>query len=282
MLPLHPSESPVQKRNAKMRSGPRRGLLLNRGKRLLSVGNGFVAVPHANVPPQHFHKHLDASLPDPHRMRQLLVWCFRRVLDNEQNDPNHMPLLAVDASTASGIARQVKQELVADLVAGTISTSWYNRDDETTGSPVMPEVPNQQNLNNATNIAKYLQVLTELRQERAEWERCIAEAETEAEQFATLVGAEAAEAATTAHPTVAAAVQQAHEAVARVEPAADEFYRGIHALQSTARAVEQATHNNTRRLDRMVRQTLGSGDGALPADTTQQLLQGLSRVVRRG
>lgn len=39
-----------------------------------------IAVPHAEVEPVDFYKHIDQSLPEPRRMNQLLRWCAARSL----------------------------------------------------------------------------------------------------------------------------------------------------------------------------------------------------------
>jgi hypothetical protein len=38
------------------------------------------AIPHADVETSRFYTHIEASLPEPRRMRQLLTWCASRAL----------------------------------------------------------------------------------------------------------------------------------------------------------------------------------------------------------
>lgn len=42
-----------------------------------------IAVPHAEVPPEEFYKHIEQSLPEPRRMKQLLTWCGTRALPDK-------------------------------------------------------------------------------------------------------------------------------------------------------------------------------------------------------
>jgi kinetochore protein Mis13/DSN1 len=57
------------------------------------------ALPHADVDTKDFYKHIDPTLPEPHRMRHLLTWCGARTLPEKvpggNRDPNET--LAVDA-----------------------------------------------------------------------------------------------------------------------------------------------------------------------------------------
>lgn len=38
------------------------------------------AVPHAEVETRDFYKHIEQTLPEPRRMKQLLTWCGARAL----------------------------------------------------------------------------------------------------------------------------------------------------------------------------------------------------------
>lgn len=44
---------------------------------------GGVAVPHAEVQAEEFYKHIEQSLPEPRRMKQLLTWCGTRALPDK-------------------------------------------------------------------------------------------------------------------------------------------------------------------------------------------------------
>jgi hypothetical protein len=59
----------------------------------------YAALPHEDVDTKDFYKHIDQTLPEPHRMRHLLTWCSARALPEKilggNRDPNEA--LAVDA-----------------------------------------------------------------------------------------------------------------------------------------------------------------------------------------
>jgi kinetochore protein Mis13/DSN1 len=44
------------------------------------VLTGITALPHKEVNAADFYKHIAADLPEPRRMRQLLIWCATRAM----------------------------------------------------------------------------------------------------------------------------------------------------------------------------------------------------------
>ena len=161
----------------------RRSSYHNRGKRLLSIGNGFVGVPHDTIPPSDYYKLLDNSLPEPHRMRQLLIWCFKKKLDQEDKEKNDTT--SVEDKTLMNIAKVIKEEIMTDLVNGEIETSWYNKDNKSYRDNVISKnksishdkgsklLPNPLNVKTLENIQIYQQKLKELRNEREEWDKSL-------------------------------------------------------------------------------------------------------------
>ncbi len=89
-LPI--SDTPVIERNKEMRkkgsTSGRRSSLGSRGRRAsLLLENGQSAIPHREVDPAHFYKHISAEgLSEPRRMKQLLTWCGERALPEK---PRH-------------------------------------------------------------------------------------------------------------------------------------------------------------------------------------------------
>lgn len=149
------------------RPGPvRRSSYSNRGKRVLSVGNGFVAKPHDEMSARDYFKVVDGSLPGPSRMRQILVWCFKKKLqqDREKDGP--------ETDTAKGIAKVIQSEILEDLVGKKIDTSWLlaRRFDtaELQGKRIIKSNP----LNDANreSVEVFQQKLRELRQEKVLWQ----------------------------------------------------------------------------------------------------------------
>lgn len=98
-LPM--SDTPVINRNKEMRKkggGNRRSSLGTRGRRASSlIDSGQTAIPHREVDPSHFYKHIEAEgLPEPRRMKQLLTWCSERALSEKPPHGSH------DASVVLG------------------------------------------------------------------------------------------------------------------------------------------------------------------------------------
>lgn len=138
-----------------------------RGKRVLLIGNGFVGKPHSEVAPTEYYKMLDSSMPEPSRMRQLLSWCFRKTLDQAKDSSE-----PTGDSTARGIARVVTHELLDDLMAGQISTSWYGRrsagaNHNLSGRKILK--PNPLNESNKENLEIFTTKLRQLQAERRQW-----------------------------------------------------------------------------------------------------------------
>ncbi|KAF5097872.1 hypothetical protein D0Z00_002245 [Geotrichum galactomycetum] len=179
-LPL--SDTPIINKNKEMRkqkSGVRRSSLGNRGKRASSIGNGFVAVPHSAVSPQEFYKHLDGSMPEPHRMKQLLLWSLKRVMEKQEATFNQIkvdPNISVEDKTAINVARFIQEEIVRDVAEGQINTSWWNRPENSNFAGSVKK-PNVQNVTNLENYKAFEKRYEELLKEKEQWEARLKEVE---------------------------------------------------------------------------------------------------------
>jgi len=85
------SDTPVINRNKEMRkkagTGVRRSSMGNRGRRASSlIDNGHSAIPHRQVETVEFYKHIEASLIEPRRMKQLLTWTGERCMSSEEKE----------------------------------------------------------------------------------------------------------------------------------------------------------------------------------------------------
>lgn len=86
-LPI--SDTPIINRNKEMRKkggkGNRRSSLGSRGRRASSlIESGQTATPHREVNTTEFYKHIESEgLPEPRRMKQLLMWCGERALPDK-------------------------------------------------------------------------------------------------------------------------------------------------------------------------------------------------------
>lgn len=90
------SDTPIINRNKEMRkkggNSVRRSSLGLRGRRASSlIDNGHSAIPHREVETSDFYKHIETTLMEPRRMKQLLTWTGERCLvgeEKELGDPN--------------------------------------------------------------------------------------------------------------------------------------------------------------------------------------------------
>ncbi|KAG7910645.1 hypothetical protein KL907_001536 [Ogataea polymorpha] len=147
----------------------RRSSLSNRGKRLSSVGNGFIAEPDREIPVEELYKHVSQDLPDPHKMRQLMVWCAKR-------GASKAPRKKI--STAESIANVIEDELIRDIADGKINTSWWLAEDDVDegdhgsnanlNKPIIV-LPNKANQENMHTLELYEKKLAELNKEEAQW-----------------------------------------------------------------------------------------------------------------
>lgn len=187
-LPL--SDTPIIRKNQEMRnkkSGVRRSSLGNRGKRASSIGNGFVAVPHSAVSPKEFYKHLDADMPEPHRMKQLLLWSLKRVMETQEETYRQIkmnPAISAEDSTAISVARVIQEEIVRDVSEGRISTSWWNRPVDSDLTETVKK-PNVQNVTNQRNFEAFDKRYNELLKEQDQWKNKLEQIRTAAREVAS-------------------------------------------------------------------------------------------------
>ncbi|KAL8786136.1 MAG: hypothetical protein Q9195_008340 [Heterodermia aff. obscurata] len=159
------ADTPIIRRNQEMRanSGQRRSSLGNRGRRASSLidsgkSNGkhphrtrweigdrdLVALPHEGVDTREYYKHIESGLPEPRRMRQLLIWCGTRALGEK-------PSFSAEDSHAKLAAREIQQQLLKDFSVKSEFSDWFSRR-ESTPPPRTPR-PNPKNLSNLSLIA---------------------------------------------------------------------------------------------------------------------------------
>ncbi|KAI9729475.1 MAG: hypothetical protein M1834_006856 [Cirrosporium novae-zelandiae] len=173
------ADTPIIKRNKEMRQGhdrgrekgQRRSSLGNRGRRASSLidsgtSNGLhphprslqipiardlaqedinfeTALPHSEVAIEDFYKHIESGLPEPRRMKQLLIWCGTRALG--ERPTGHFE----DASERLA-ARAIQEELLKDFSNRSELSDWFSRE-ETTPIAIVKK-PNPQNIQNQSKI----------------------------------------------------------------------------------------------------------------------------------
>ncbi|KAK7202752.1 mis12-mtw1 family protein [Myxozyma melibiosi] len=289
-LPL--TDTPMIRRNKELRQqqGSRRSSLGMRGKRASSLSNGLVAVPHADIKTDEFFKHLDADLPDPHRMRQLLSWCGHRVLAEEKEadkKSSRANRARGGGAPATAITRVIEEEILKDLTDGRISTSWWSRPDEED----LPKKPNPQNVANLEKIDEFTKRLERLRAEKKAW----TEVENDIKppippstniDVSLLLPKEATflarqeEAAST--PAAEAKLDTLKDRASNVEIETDKLVHGMHSIEQLARAagkyadrVRADAAGVVERKERQAQKVAGTEDLEM-----RDVLRSLSKVDR--
>ncbi|KAM5372009.1 hypothetical protein ACJZ2D_007765 [Fusarium nematophilum] len=164
-LPM--SDTPVINRNKEMRkkgNTNRRSSLGMRGRRASSlIESGQTAIPHKEVNPADFYKHIEAEgLPEPRRMKQLLTWCGERALSGKppHGTPNSNAILG---------ARAIQDQLLKDFASRSEFSDWFSRDDAVPAAPVVLK-PNPRNLELDEKLAQLEINIKRLQEEKKAWQ----------------------------------------------------------------------------------------------------------------
>ncbi|ORY19488.1 kinetochore protein Mis13 [Clohesyomyces aquaticus] len=165
MLPF--ADTPVILRNKEMRRGNKDGRRRSstglRGRRASSlIDSGLSnALPHSEVEVREFYKHIEQSLPEPRRMKQLLTWCGARALPEKPS--GHVP-----DTSAIMAARAIQQELIDDFANKPELSDWFSRED--TAPVTVVKKPNPVNILNQSKLQEVEEELKRLEEEKAIWE----------------------------------------------------------------------------------------------------------------
>ncbi|RYO78478.1 hypothetical protein DL763_009628 [Monosporascus cannonballus] len=159
------SDTPIINRNKEMRrkTGGRRSSLGMRGRRASSlIDNGHSAIPHREVDPAEFYKHIEADGPsEPRRMKQLLTWCGERALAQK-------PRLGSLNSNAVLGARAIQDQLLKDFSSKSEFSDWFAREDV----PRPPAIvkPNPRNVEHDEKIVQLEERIKRLKEEKKTWQ----------------------------------------------------------------------------------------------------------------
>jgi kinetochore protein Mis13/DSN1 len=162
------SDTPIINRNKEMRkkggNGNRRSSLGNRGRRASSlIESGQTAIPHREVNPADFYKHIEAEgFTEPRRMRQLLTWCGERAL--AKKPPHGTP-----NSNAIFGARAIQDQLLKDFAARSEFSNWFSREDDAPKVPVVLR-NNPRNIELDEKMAKLEINIKRLQDEKKAWQ----------------------------------------------------------------------------------------------------------------
>lgn len=129
---------------------------------------GITAVPHADVDIKDFYKHIEHSLLEPKRMRQLLTWSATRALPAKQHNATR------DANEAFTLeaARSIVEDLLKDFSNKSEMSDWFGREDNggvENGGTAIVKKPNPRNAANAARLVKLEEDIARLKKEEKEW-----------------------------------------------------------------------------------------------------------------
>ncbi|KAL4897366.1 Mis12-Mtw1 protein family-domain-containing protein [Aspergillus ambiguus] len=182
-LPM--ADTPVIQRNKEMRGaakgskGSRRSSLGMRGRRASSLIDsgasngeegfpgcvraglltGSTALPHKEVNTADFYKHIAADLPEPRRMRQLLIWCATRAMGQKPSGSRS------EDESARLAARVIQEELLKDFSNNSELSNWFAREDVSPRAVVVKK-PNPKNVQNTDKIKELEEQIQRLQRER--------------------------------------------------------------------------------------------------------------------
>ncbi|KAL5365001.1 Mis12-Mtw1 protein family-domain-containing protein [Aspergillus floccosus] len=164
-LPM--ADTPVIQRNKDMRGaakgskGNRRSSLGMRGRRASSLidSGASNALPHKEVNAADFYKHIAADLPEPRRMRQLLIWCATRAMGQKPSGSRS------EDESARLAARVIQEELLKDFSANSELSNWFAREEVNPPSVVVKK-PNPKNVQNTDKIKELEEQIQKLQRER--------------------------------------------------------------------------------------------------------------------
>lgn len=158
------SDTPIMNRNKEMRrkTGGRRSSLGMRGRRASSlIDNGHSAIPHREVNPAEFYKHIEAEgLSEPRRMKQLLTWCGERALSEKP------PIGSLNANAIHG-ARAIQDQLLKDFASKSEFSDWFTR--EVIPRPPAIVIPNPRNVEHEEKIKELEERIKRLKSEKKAW-----------------------------------------------------------------------------------------------------------------
>lgn len=121
------------------------------------VLTALTALPHDQVDTAEFYKHIASDLPEPRRMRQLLIWCATRAMSDKRGRSE-------DAS-ARLAARVIQEELLKDFSTNSQLSNWFEREDVNPPAVVVKK-PNPKNIQNADKIKELEEQIQRLQRER--------------------------------------------------------------------------------------------------------------------
>ncbi|KAK2593532.1 hypothetical protein QQS21_008755 [Conoideocrella luteorostrata] len=166
-LPM--SDTPVINRNKEMRKkggkSNRRSSLGSRGRRASSlIDSGQTATPHRDVNTKEFYKHISGEgLPEPRRMKQLLMWCGERAL------PAKPPHGTANSEAILG-ARAIQDQILKEFAQRSDFSDWFSRDDDESPPSTAVLMPNPRNIELDEKLVALEARIQRLQKEKQAWQ----------------------------------------------------------------------------------------------------------------
>ncbi|KXS09438.1 hypothetical protein M427DRAFT_230119 [Gonapodya prolifera JEL478] len=176
-VPLAGSETPAIKRNKAMREeAGRRSSLGSRGRRTSSMHGNLRAPPHPDISPSEWYRHINPELPDPIRMRTLLMWgadmLAKQTKDRcEQRAGGKAGGAAVTGPTENEIAiMKAQQRVLENLMNKKTDVTWEHSRSDRAGTQQAKPKPNPQNVEVMERIRETEEEIRILEEEERAWD----------------------------------------------------------------------------------------------------------------
>ncbi|KIW03699.1 uncharacterized protein PV09_05014 [Verruconis gallopava] len=131
---------------------------------VLANQNELTAVPHSDVDIKDFYKHIEQSLLEPKRMRQLLTWSATRALPPKAHGGSGN----ASETFIQEAARSIIEDLLKDFANKPEMSDWFSRD-ETSEPTAIVKKPNPRNAQNAARLQRLEADIARLKEEERQW-----------------------------------------------------------------------------------------------------------------
>ncbi|KDR68567.1 hypothetical protein GALMADRAFT_146221 [Galerina marginata CBS 339.88] len=153
-----------------------------RGKRISTSfeTTGIITQPHNSVSESSFYKHIDSEIPEPERVRQLLIWCSLRAASTPTSSSSKPPLSTskpppppLPPLSAQGVQllKSVQEDVVRMLAEKRIDLSLYSPQASSSKTPAENLRENEQNVRNRQWEVTYSQHIQQSQAEEESWKK---------------------------------------------------------------------------------------------------------------
>ncbi|ORX79785.1 hypothetical protein BCR32DRAFT_294232 [Anaeromyces robustus] len=181
--PFNIADSPVLKRTVDLRNTMVRRSSMNlRGKRKSSAYGGLCPPPLPNTRSSSFYRFIEFEQPEPIKMKQLLLWCAERTIQEQNSNNNNSKNESSNSENSksgntnqnnipksiSNKVKEIQEELMEELMSNKIEVSWYNRE-KSPDEQERLKGKNKINIDNEKKLIEFQEKLEKLKKEKNEW-----------------------------------------------------------------------------------------------------------------